>query len=151
MRELHESFKQAGRLNQRGFTLIELLVVIAIIAILAAIAIPQYAKFRERANLASYALPAARACVLDVATICLEQGAVDATPVGNTTDYPNCNNTITTAGGTVTLTTATNFTCDGASGQLTAGAINADLGTPNYYALCSVGSTGSVKCEIKGK
>jgi type IV pilus assembly protein PilA len=109
------------RNNEKGFTLIELLVVIAIIGILAAVAIPQFAKYRESAicsgvesDVANTVIAAegAYASNQDYQTATAVQSAGNSISITNPTkdaydgvtgSNPNC----TKGSGTFTFTTAT--------------------------------------------
>jgi type IV pilus assembly protein PilA len=124
---------------RRGFTLVELLVIIAIIAILASIAIPQYQNYTERARLASYALPIARACMLDVASYCFTNtpaGTETYSIIGNST-FPNCVANYTTPGGTVYLNEIEAFQCSN-TGLLVAGKLHAYFSSPGQKVVCQV-------------
>jgi len=125
---------------RRGFTILELLVVIAIIAILVSIAVPQYINYTERARLASYALPMARACMADVSSYCSTDppsaGTETYSIIGNSA-FPNCVANRTTLGGTVYFTVVQAFQCSD-EGQLVAGKMHAYLSATGQRVVCQV-------------
>jgi len=135
---------------RRGFTILELLVVIAIIAILVSIAIPQYLNYTERARLASYALPMARACMADVSSYCSTDppsaGTETYSIIGNST-FSNCVANYTTPAGTVYLTEVEAFQCSN-TGQLVAGKLHAYSPAAGQRVVCQVDDR-SFRCSIE--
>jgi type IV pilus assembly protein PilA len=143
--------------QQKGFTLIELLVVIAIIAILASLAIPQYLKYQKKSKVSSYAEPVARGCLMDLVAYCMENpGSSGSYTVGNTSFGANCrSDSVSTAGGNVTLSASGTATC-GSDGVLTfgtasSGGIIATLaGVTDFRARCYANDQ-SVRCTVEAQ
>jgi type IV pilus assembly protein PilA len=135
---------------KKGFTLVELLVVIAIIAIVVSIAIPQYLNYTERARLASYALPMARACMVDVASYCSADppptGTVTYSIIGNSA-FPNCVANYTTPGGTVYFTVVEAFQCSN-TGLLVAGKLHAYFSATGQRVVCQV-DVRPFRCSVQ--
>ena len=134
--------------QQKGFTLIELLVVIAIIAILASLAIPQYLKYQQKAKVSSYAEPIARGCMLDLVAFCVENAGQDA----NTSQLSNCANTsVSTAGGTVTLTRPDTVTCTNDGQVPNTVNVIAKINNLNDYQAKCYADNQSVRCTVEAQ
>ncbi len=76
--------------NNAGFTLIELLVVVAIIGILAAIAIPQFAIYRQKGFDSRAESDLRNAATAEEALFASTQGYSDASEANCSTNLPGC-------------------------------------------------------------
>ncbi len=100
------------RKNEKGFTLIELLVVIAIIGILAAIAIPQFAAYRNNAFCSRVESDVTNAMIAAEGTYAQTQAYPADVAAANFTPSPQVTVVYSGAG-----TTASPFTVTGTDGS----------------------------------
>ena len=96
--------------NSKGFTLIELLVVVAIIGILAAIAIPQFAAYRQRGFDARANSDLRNAATSEEAYFATNQVYKDCTGASCETNLPGFK---LSAGSTIQMTNAANASFSG--------------------------------------
>jgi len=98
------------REGQKGFTLVELMIVVAIIGILAAIAIPQFAAYRERGYIASMQSDANAVRVAEEAYYVQNNTYIATTAPG--TDLSAFGGVAPSSGNTVTVAAATDINKD---------------------------------------
>ncbi len=129
--------------KRKGLTLVELLVVIAILAILSSLVISSHIDNKQKALVASYVLPIARACMMDIASHC----SVNS-PTSNETYNPiddprfaNCMSQTNISVGSVRLVVVQNPVCN-PNGELTTGSIEGYLN--DNQAI-------KVRCDVVGR
>jgi type IV pilus assembly protein PilA len=137
----------------KGFTLLELMIVIGIIAVLASLAIANYQKFRQKAVVASYALPSVRGCALGLASFCAEyRGESNEIIDLSTCDTAKafCYNSTQSLPGNYTISFNGSFNCS-QSGHVANGTIIGKIENINLYQVVCTFENQTLKCDIKAQ
>jgi type IV pilus assembly protein PilA len=138
----------------KGFTLLELMIVIVIIALLSGLAIANYQKFRQKAVVASYALPSVRGCALWLASFCAESRGesnetIDLSTCSTVRNFCNDNNTQTPPGNYTIIFNGT-LNCS-QSGHVANGTIIGKIENINLYQVVCTFDNQTLKCDVKAQ